>query len=263
MSSILKALKKLEDERLSPGKERPWLREIQGKVPVSDRLMGGWITHQRFFAVCTAALLGFAGAAIIILKADIFEKPAVQVHPKKQQAATPAVKTLSDHKTQAKKAMPMAAGVLSTVQLPTQKEAWLKTQKVIPKRFSLATPAPEIAVSPVQQPVSASFLPKTSTSISNALTERNAQAAAATDAGRIIEKTAPERTTAVQVLNNEMIRLQAISWSHDPANRIAVINNRIVRQGDRIESYIVAEINKDDVILEQGPEMWQIQFRPR
>jgi len=52
--------------------------------------------------------------------------------------------------------------------------------------------------------------------------------------------------------NGKQLKLQAISWASDPENRIAVINGKIVREGGRVEGVTVIGIDKDYVSLHTG-----------
>jgi len=65
------------------------------------------------------------------------------------------------------------------------------------------------------------------------------------------------------VLKDPDMKLQAITWSKDPQKRIAVINNRIVRQGDAVSGYRIDVINQDDVVLSDAGEKWHLLFRIR
>ena len=63
------------------------------------------------------------------------------------------------------------------------------------------------------------------------------------------------------MLNDPEMKLQAITWSKDPQKRIAVINNRIMRQGDVVSGYRIDTINQDDVVLSDAGEKWKLLFR--
>ncbi|KPK34299.1 MAG: hypothetical protein AMK70_07835 [Nitrospira bacterium SG8_35_1] len=65
----------------------------------------------------------------------------------------------------------------------------------------------------------------------------------------------------IPVLNDPEMKLQAITWSRDPQKRIAVINNRILRQGEAVNGYRIATINQDDVVLSDAGEEWKLLFR--
>ena len=68
---------------------------------------------------------------------------------------------------------------------------------------------------------------------------------------------------SVKVLEGSEINLQAISWAPGAERRIAVINNSIVKEGDRVSGFLVFKINRDDVILSEGGELWKLNFSHR
>ena len=57
------------------------------------------------------------------------------------------------------------------------------------------------------------------------------------------------------------LELQAVSWAPSPANRIAVINGSIVREGGSIEGYSVARIDEDEVVVRKGLSQWRLVFK--
>jgi hypothetical protein len=61
-------------------------------------------------------------------------------------------------------------------------------------------------------------------------------------------------------LDDEKLKLQAIAWSKQPAQRIAVINGHVVREGESVEGFSVNQIRKEDVIVNDGAESWQLEF---
>jgi len=63
------------------------------------------------------------------------------------------------------------------------------------------------------------------------------------------------------VLEDSSLKLMAIAWADDPKSRIAVINDRIVREGDVIEGMAISRINEDEVILRKGGNNWKLLFR--
>jgi hypothetical protein len=67
---------------------------------------------------------------------------------------------------------------------------------------------------------------------------------------------------SIKVLEGTEMKLQAISWSPGVERRIAVINNRIVKEGDRVNGFLVHRINRDDVILNKDEELWKLSFSP-
>lgn len=59
------------------------------------------------------------------------------------------------------------------------------------------------------------------------------------------------------------LTLQALSWSPDPARRLAVINGRLCREGESVEGFSVVRINPDDVWLSDGRISGKLVFNIR
>ena len=61
-------------------------------------------------------------------------------------------------------------------------------------------------------------------------------------------------------LDDEKLKLQAIAWSKEPGQRIAVINGHVVREGESVEGFSINQIRREDVIVNDGTESWQLEF---
>ena len=59
------------------------------------------------------------------------------------------------------------------------------------------------------------------------------------------------------------LKLQAIAWSSDSKERIAVVNGRILREGSSIEGTLIIRIDKNDVSFQKGGEQWKQKFGPQ
>jgi len=59
------------------------------------------------------------------------------------------------------------------------------------------------------------------------------------------------------------LKLQAIAWNSDPKQRITVVNGRILREGSSIEGALVIHIDKNDVSFQKGDEQWRQKFGPQ
>ncbi|MBW2467393.1 MAG: general secretion pathway protein GspB [Deltaproteobacteria bacterium] len=62
-------------------------------------------------------------------------------------------------------------------------------------------------------------------------------------------------------LDDPDMKLQAITWSKIPEKRLTVINNRILREGDMVSGYIISAINQDDVVLDRSGVKSKLLFR--
>lgn len=58
------------------------------------------------------------------------------------------------------------------------------------------------------------------------------------------------------------LTLQALAWAPSPESRFAVINTRIVREGQQIEAVTVVRIEPEQVVLRQAGKLWQLRHRP-
>jgi hypothetical protein len=64
-------------------------------------------------------------------------------------------------------------------------------------------------------------------------------------------------------LNDPGMKLQALTWSREPHKRIAVINNRILHEGEMVSAYLLVTINQDDVILGRDGKIWKLLFHTK
>jgi len=84
------------------------------------------------------------------------------------------------------------------------------------------------------------------------------------DSQDVISQNVPvkkEEPLPVDRLEGVGIKIQAISWSEAPEQSLAVINNQVLREGDGIEGYQISRINPDDIILQRGGKVFQLDFR--
>ena len=77
------------------------------------------------------------------------------------------------------------------------------------------------------------------------------------------EKILTNKSTAKQkilLLKNNSLKIQAISWTKKPADRIAVIDNRVLAEGDSVQGYRLVTIEKDSVILHDSDNDYRLKF---
>lgn len=62
-------------------------------------------------------------------------------------------------------------------------------------------------------------------------------------------------------MTDNRLKVQAIVWSSASEDRMAVINSRILHEGDSVDGFTVVSIKPDDVIVrEKGAGLWRIRF---
>ncbi|MCG8549988.1 MAG: general secretion pathway protein GspB [Desulfobacterales bacterium] len=67
----------------------------------------------------------------------------------------------------------------------------------------------------------------------------------------------------ISLLKDQSLKIQAISWDQSPTNRITVINNSILNEGDAIQGFRVVRIEKDGVLLNGNGKNYRLKFRYR
>ena len=67
----------------------------------------------------------------------------------------------------------------------------------------------------------------------------------------------------IERLIDPAITLQAVVWSDNPDECMAVINDRIMHTGDRIERYTLVKISANEVWLTDNGQTWRLPFMKR
>ena len=258
MSSILRALKKLENEprhqEESPSLENKFVpsADISTQRPVSSiflMVVGGGI-------VCGLVILAgwwfFSGKS----QAPISETPEIALPDSRLDESFAPSQSLNEETNQAvdvknsietHKIQKVAEQLRETepanldmpvVQIIPQKDI-LPKEKQTPEETVQGQEIPNLkknepVIQPVEKPHVASAEPQE----------------------------VPTTTVEVEVpkLNDPDMKLQAITWSREPQKRITVINNRILREGDMVSGYLINTINQDDVAISRDGEKWKIVF---
>ncbi|CAB1069300.1 hypothetical protein JY97_09380 [Alkalispirochaeta odontotermitis] len=56
------------------------------------------------------------------------------------------------------------------------------------------------------------------------------------------------------------LKLQALAWSEEADRRMAVINGSIVHEGESVDGYQVLKIRAEDVVVRKGGKSWRLEF---
>jgi hypothetical protein len=68
-------------------------------------------------------------------------------------------------------------------------------------------------------------------------------------------------TPDIPLIDPSILKLQAISWSPTPKDRMTVINNRILREKSAINGYAIILIDQDTVIVKKDTEKGRLVFK--
>lgn len=227
LSSILKALRKLEDE---------YPRRTAGKVswpqiPGVKKSLRRWeINSGRFAPVLWAALtvvtLAAAGWFLLYMRspdqtpapsAELPDMPLPVVSSQQQRSAA-------------------ASAPQTTVRRPAEKRAGIEPRRrTVQGAAKAGSAAAAVARTPKDRK---KRRPRPPLPVDQAGTQTGADVA----------------------VMQTGLELQAVSWSPDPKNRIAVINGSIVREGGLIEGYAVVRIEEDEILVRKGLSQWRLVF---
>jgi len=276
LSSILKALKKLENQATDQNHVRFWRPQNHTQNDDHEQLNGHLRFKKRHVIIFAGLVLAFGAGLIlsqklyekkptlITKKEDILEK---SVRLPENKAALPDKKDILEKSVRLpenKAALPDKKDILEkSVRLPENKAAlpdnvqrelsFRKDEKPF-EPIAKATPPP-------------AHTPRENTAvIFNQKTSPLKQTREETVAGQNGEE--PEQNTKadrfasmpVRRSNQTKIDLQAIAWSKDPKSRLAVINGLILRERESIDNVIVMHIGKDEVVFKKGVEEWKQMF---
>ena len=255
MSSILRALKKLENEprhqEESPPLENKFVpsADTGTQRPLSGLLFivaGGGI-------ICGLVILAgwwlFSGKGqapipvptqISLPDSRLEESPApskklneepTQAFEEKKTTETPAIQKVTEQLRQTEPTgleIPAVQIIPQEDILPDEKQI---SDETVPAQEIPNLKENEQAVKPAEKPLVAAAKPKV----------------------------APVEVEVPRV-NDPDMNLQAITWSREPQKRIAVINNRILREGDLVSGYFINTINQDDIVISRDGEKWKLAF---
>ena len=75
------------------------------------------------------------------------------------------------------------------------------------------------------------------------------------------KKTSSNSFANTPELTDGRLRVHAIVWSSTAEKRMAVVNNRVIYEGDSVEDFVVVAIRPDDVVVrEKEKGLWRVVF---
>lgn len=254
MSSILRALKKVERETRLQEDSRLWGKAINSNLAAYRQDSRHRPARIRSFFLLLLFLGISAGSAWFLT--DTW-RPARQTADSEKSASTsPPSPAAVDVEVSRAVAGQDSSGRISP--LPTV---------VPPAEPATEQPAAaEFTVMPWQQTNAALSPPAPSPSSDNqpaapeeAVTVEPTPLAEP-DPPVVTSASMPPAPARLPLFTGQNLKLQAITWSRTPEKRLAVISNKIVREGDSVGGYLVALINQDDVVVSQKDGQWMLSY---
>ncbi|MBT8356941.1 MAG: GspB domain-containing protein [Desulfobacterales bacterium] len=223
MSSILKALKKLEKETPRDGDSQPYPVDVK-------RTVENQVTKkQKYYK-----LLLILFSAIIIISLSVFLLTGQNVSKEKNS---------SDGALIVRKAIP-ARPVKENV----------KIASVPDFKSSKRRKRPSARIKKAKKPPGYS---KVRTSASKEATKDKSSTNTRTKP-KFARPSLPFKPSGVSGL-----KLQAIAWSSNSKDRICVVNGRILHEGSSIDGALIFRIDKNDVSFQKEGERWKQKFGTR
>lgn len=262
MSSILKALKKLESDSSHQDIFIPWPRNIQRKRNgITDTGRTGRTAKK---IILIAALL-----VIVASGAMWFGRKQVSIKGLDSGTISSSVKE-ETKKPAAELKTPYhpAPSALEKKPLPVSKQesTLVEKPKPRPKKPTVGAPRHQKRVTPTTSPVKP-YQEKKFESFNKAqspLIEKETKPPTPMLKSDKEEKSAvipKKQSSPIEQMDGNRLKLDAIAWSDDPKKRIAVINGRIVREGESVEGYVIIRIDVEEVIVREGGKSWRLVFR--
>ena len=278
MSSILKALKKIETEYPKVRADRLWVTREESKKTFRERLLETWFVGRKLILIFGVLIAAAAGASLFGEKGPAFLQPIVlpffsdngggnrstEIHRKRENDP----EALKKEPLIFIKSPPLSERHLSETNAPEKGRGKLESVKSFQPttQTELASQETSTFDPPMTKikKLPAKSSPAQNTKAFSGPGESTASQSFDGPSGVRLSETgeAPQNTYTKQ-LHESILKLQAISWSEDPQKRIAVINNTIVREGTMVGEYVVIQIEKDEVFLKEGEETWQLIFQHR
>ena len=279
MSTILKALKQV-DQTAPPEDIQSWPPKIDTKETVKARVEKIRLNRKVYLTIVLVLIIVAAGWLVYsqkdlllaklssgrILEKDKLRSSAssendpvyqAKINPpsSKQTASSPKKDSLPNigNRRAGLKYDPKQTGTDSqSRQLPKTpvRKNIIKNQNLTISSKTGSPPKP----APSKSRISRSQLTDPKTPV------RNQGRAALTPPTKKAKSPLKQVSRSYRRLDDSKLKLQAIAWSDDAAQRIAVINNHVVREGESVEGFSVNQIRQDDIIVNDGTESWRLEF---
>jgi hypothetical protein len=266
LSTILKALKRIDQTSPPPDDLQAWPPTIDTKKTVTARIHKIWLHRKVYLALILTVVLIAAGWLAYSQRHWLASK----ILPQKSSAKGPVYQAkINPGSDESKDAVPKKAPALKhqnarssagSAPRPVGVERSSRRLPPIPasqksrKNEMLASPGK--AQSPEINIASKSNISRSPTADPAKSKQRNTRPVAAAP----MKKSSTRVARSYRRIDDSKLKLQAIAWSKDAAQRLAVINGQIVREGESVDGFLVNQIRQEDVVVNDGSASWQLEF---
>ncbi len=269
MSTILKALKRVDQTTPPPDDLQSGPPIFDTKEAVKGRVFRIWLRHKVVWVLILLGVVIGAGWLIFNQKDRLLtrigspgrsEKPPVfqaKIEPQPGQSKRPGPQPTTALNQQKKPSRATSEGErVGTNRGRTESLQSQLRQKNQTRQMTSSEPQARAAE---KEPTAKPSRSRRPGSITRKAEQRKTRSLEAVPAKKSPSRSA-RATRSYQKLDNDSLKLQAIAWSKVASQRIAVINDRIVREGESIEGFSINQIRQEDVIVNDGSQTWQLEF---
>ena len=255
MSSILKALKKLENEVPDKNDIRLGPHQFYAKKAIQKRVKSDFFFNKYVLIIFTFIILIIGGGLVLTFK------------PRKKQPTTTSIAEIKP-KSKAvnrleKKSRTPALQQKDTLSLKDKEKfelAGKAVKKPLLSSHRFRKEEPELSVKIENEPTELIRVPEEKPFFEQSLKKKPFANRNEKESEQKIDS---HRFASIPIrqASESLLKLQAIAWSGNPEKRIAVINGHIVREGESVERATVKHIGKNTVVFKKGSEEWRQVFR--
>ena len=280
MSSILKALKKIEEESPAPQTFPTLPKPIDPKQALNAKTRKRWRLRKLIafglilLVIAVAAVVLFSRRQLIIAKIlpDGYSGRNTEMDASKSdnskvyraKISTPAAKSpqrppLKTRRLPQKTPSMKTEGNETKFQAATRSDAPSPTSgQPIPKSSGVEQPPKAELKAPVKKPLKKTLPPADAASPPPTISPERLLPAAPAAGTNKTAAVKPRET--YDRIDDSKLKLQALAWSDEVTKRMAVINGRIVREGESVDGYRVIEIREEVVVVNEDGKSWLLEF---
>lgn len=290
MSSILKALKKLETETAGSQPEQP----LDPRKTIRRNVKGIWLLNKLMTILITILCVMGIGWGILVWKPDVLwrlQPKEVVTETKKASVLVSSAPSTTIPLAQEKAAIidqipnettktSPSVTQKTTIMMPSLTDSEKKTSKPI---IVITSDMPSLQkkdsfdldekkhdgdneqhseddVSESTDESQQAHIESQETPIAPSESDSTNE----TDQPKIVstdEVSEDQQYDQTPLLSDGRLKIQALVWSKNPVNRFAVINDRVVKTGGIINDvFSVAYIGNNFVIVHEGNKQWKVEF---